>query len=297
MTLDDRLADAARALRKRVQPPASPADLDRRAHRRSVRRVQTLGVCVATVVVLTLALLGRGSDPVEIAAGDNAVTVGYERVEYQQSATLDCSSAGPVDARGRFDRATVEAWGDSERLRWRNKITYPDGASRDLIVLGSPWHPSDVYTRGELRGAELGCEDSAVGILVAEPGQNSFFSLNPLAELPPPVDGAPAVPGYAELGSPVPGSHRDSRSRPAALWRQVVTGFLGPDATGTRYPVRQVTEWYVEPESGKVLEKVYESVVDGIGTARSTATLTESGTRHVPRASFDVAGYSKDLSG
>ena len=142
--------------------------------------------------------------------------------------------------------------------------------------------------------------DTGTGELVAEPGQNTFFSLNPLTDVPTideangrtasPEGSTPAVPGYRDLGVQVPGEHVDSQGRTADLWRQTVTGFVGDGST--QLPVIQTTDWLVDSNSGDVLEKTYTNAIEGVGTATSSLTLVMSGEATVEADWFDTDGYN-----
>lgn len=291
MDLDDRLTQASDALERHVQPSVRLSDLDRRAKRAKSRRLGA--AAIAAAVVTTIAAVSGGSADLDIAAGA-PVTAAYERLEYVQEADLACEG-GDLRAVDTFDRSTIEAWGDRVGRRWRNTVTYPDGTRRDVIAVDSPWYPSELYTRGAPEGAVLGCEDGTVGVLVAEPGQYAFYSLNPLADIPEVQAGAPAVPGYEHLGTKIPGAHTDSVGRPAELWRQVVSGYLG-DGDAMRGPLTQTTEWFVDAATGDVLEMTYQNAVDGVGTARSRTTRLESSTTDVSPTLFDPSGYTRAAS-
>ena len=268
------------------------------------RQRSSYAVAVAAAVILVLVAgfavwrSGRTSEADLSAGGGATISVIYERVEYSQSATLSCS-AGSLPSDG-FDEATFETWGDLSGMRWRNRVTYPDGPGRDLIVIGIPWYPTDLYVRGELLGAAPGC-NGPVGALVAEPGQNTFFSLNPLTDVPTVEDPAgpthgsersrPAVSGYRDSGVQVPGDHTDSQGRNVDLWRQTRTGSVGDDTT--QLPVVQTTEWLVDPTSGEILEKTYTNAVEGLGSATSKLTLVTSETTIVDANFFDTDSYQQ----
>lgn len=223
-------------------------------------------------------------------SGVDSVTVVHERVTYRQEAQLTCADA-PLARSGAFNAMTIDTWGDAVGEQWRNRVTYPDGTYRDLLVIGEPSRPREVLSSGEAKGDVLGCVVDGNGILVAEPGQGSLYSLNLGRSSALSSGGAPLSPGYAELGTLVAGSVADSEGRQAELWRQRVTGFAEFD--GGRHSLVQTTEWFVESGSGRVLETRYVTQVQSLGSAQWTATLIESGTSSVPKTVFDRSGYER----
>lgn len=258
------------------------------------QRRRALVAALVTISVSAVASLwyARAAPSSRVAAGLPAsgvgnVTVVHESVAYRQEAQLTCADA-PLSRSGAFNSMTIDTWGDAAGELWRNRVTYPDGTYRDLLVIGEPSRPREVLSSGEAKGDVLGCVVDGNGILVAEPGQGSLYSLN-LGRSARSNGGAPLSPGYAELGMRVPGSFADSEGRQAELWRQRVTGFAEFD--GGRHPLVQTTEWFVESGTGRVLETRYVNQVQSLGLAQWTATLIESETSSVPKAVFDRSGY------
>lgn len=271
-----------------------PVSAARRQH--GPRRRAMVAAALLTSIAGGAALWGTTDDDrSRLAAGPAGESVGtiatqHERVEYEQDAQLACT-ASSLSVPGSYDTMVIESWGDPTTGRWRTTVTYPDGSSRDVLVVGPPTLQSPVLVRGMARGDVLGCEPSDGGLLVAEPAQSDLYFLNhPLAGQRT-ATGAPWVIGYDTSGTQVPGSHVDSRGRTAELWRQQVTGFI--DSGTDRRPVTQVTQWFVEPGTGRVLERTYENVIESLGRATSRTTLIESGPVTVPTDFFDEAGYQR----
>ena len=265
-----------------------------------------LAVVGAVAIIAAAVGVWRYSQPgddLSVASSGGTVVTRYERVEYTQHATLNCPDGQLPDVG--FDHSTLEAWADVDGNRWRNTVTYPDGSTRDLIAIGgSPWYPDELYSRGDRHGHPLGCNNLTIGVVVDEPSAHSFFSLNPLAQVPQipstelstplgtaTVPAQSAVPSYRELGTLIDGNHTDSQGRTADLWRQTVTGFM--TGTSGTWPVTQTTEWFVDPASGSVLEKTYTDQVDQIGTASWTQTLVSSSSITVAADLFDSTGYEQ----
>lgn len=318
LDLEDQLHLWAEDLAARI-PATEPAEVRGPVDRRpqlsgSHRRV--LVAAAISVVLAASATAWRVTDsardrvvagPPPSSPGDaaGARTTQYERVQYAQEAELTCT--GPLLARaGAFNQMTIETWGDPTTKTWRNRFTYPDGSTRDLIVLGLPGPSSEAFGRGDVRGDVLGCpiDGRDDRILVTEPGQGSLYSLNHPATREKTASATPAGPGqldlgalvpgqhlsYADLGTLVPGEHLDSRGRPAQLWRQDIPGFA--ELSGPRRRLLQRTQWFVDPGTGRVLERTFSNQVETVGTARSIATVVESGSVTVPAKFFDRDGYS-----
>lgn len=257
------------------------------------RRVLVL-VAVAALVLagglLLRAAEWRNEDATVASTSNGVVEVAYERVEYSQEANLACPTGTPA-VRG-FNRSTFESWADNIGRRWRNTVTYPDGTTRDLIALGSPTDLEATYDRGELRGADVGCPGvDGLDILISEPGQSGYFALNPGGDIMRSPDMA-FTPTYKDLGEEVPGAHTDSTGRPADLWRETINGYLEVGTAHDQVPIVQTTDWYVDHETGEVIERSFSSEIAGIGTARSLLTRVDAGKRMVPQETFDSDGLN-----
>lgn len=280
---DDRIHAQLRAwaddLAERVPPHRAARPL--RRGRPSVR-AGMLAAALVAIAVLAVTQYVDGGGGLSVASG-GGVKAKYERHTYSQEEDLICATA-PLG--GDEGTAVIETWGDREGERWRTRVTYGSGATRDVLVEGSPWYPTAGWERGELGLGSLGCTDAGGGVVVAEPAQGVVLALNPMAPIPsrPNSGGAPAVPGHEALGQVVAGDHTDSEGRPAVLWQQVVTGFVGAR------PVVQTTSWYVNRITGEVLEKTFVSKLEGVGTAQWRLTSEVLEYRTVPPNTFDSAG-------
>ncbi|MBV9951754.1 MAG: carboxypeptidase regulatory-like domain-containing protein [Acidimicrobiia bacterium] len=266
-----------------VDYPTAPTRRHRGRHLVLVAAV-ALAVLASLVAVITAGRRdeGRGSG--------SPVTVEYEHLEYAQRAQLRCAA---LPGRG-FESMDIETWADRAGKRWRTRVTYPDGSTRDVVAEGSPWYPTDHFSRGEVRGATLGCKQSSIGILVAEPGQGGVVSLNPLADDPGRVGSGnvPLVPTYRDVAESLPGTQRDSRGRLARVWREVIGGTTGSGSSRPSIRIAQTHDWYVIGD--QVVEERYVNRYAGAGTGRWSLTLVGSGRRTVPGDWFDTAGY-RDL--
>ncbi len=302
MNLDARLAAAAAALERALDPPAHIDQLDQRQRTRRRRHAAITAIAVVAVVLTsTLIINGRSSSTSHVtASAPPTVQVTHETVTFTETGSLACPNGTASPHPGPFDTMTYETWADETNRVWRTQVRYPDGTTRDVIAQGSPWYPTTRHIRGATRGEVLGCADPGIGILLAEPGQSDIFTLNPLDTIPTiagPFDQpVPAVQTYSTLGQQVPGDHHDSQGRPAQLWQQIVTGFTGTNNTsaGTDRRITQTTQWYVDAATGNVLEQTYQNDVEGIGTVHSVATLTTHDTQQVPQSTFDPTGYDTE---
>jgi hypothetical protein len=278
-------------LAARAERPVREVDyttLPKRRRRRG-RHVVLVAAGVAVLVVAAVAVAAATAGRRDHGVGSGpSVTVEYERLVYHQRASLHCPAARSA---GRYDSMVIETWGDRAGKRWRTRITYPDGSTRDVVAEGSPWYPTDHFSRGQVRGATLGCKDPSIGVLVAE-RQGDIVSLNPMADVPADVGegsglGMPLVPSYRDLGEGIAGTHRDSRGRLTRVWRAVTGGTTGSG----RQPVdiQQTSEWYVIGD--QVVEERFVNEYRGVATARWSLTLVGSGHRTVRGDWFATDGY------
>jgi hypothetical protein len=221
------------------------------------------------------------------------VEVDHEVIAYHQDVSADCDGQPPA-VTGSFDDVRLEAWGDAPNQRWRLAVTYPDGSTRDLVVEGSAYYPVASYARGDARGRGVSCADNGVGTIVAEPARGpQMFSLNALAPIPVLGAGQPAVIAFTPSGSPVPGEHRDSQGRSARLVRSDQHGYYGDGPTKTAST--RTEDWYVDPSSGLILERVVHETGDGVFQAAQRTTLLTHDRVTVDTAIFDTAGYTRTV--
>jgi hypothetical protein len=295
------------ATRTGVAEP-SPDAAQAHGSRRGVRIAVAVLVAVA-VTASAVVLAGRLSKSHTTTPLATVGPIQHEVIDYSQTASIVCAEGSPT-VEGDFDSSTIEAWGDASGQRWRETVTYPDGSSRSLIDIGSPWYPTSSYHQGMQRGRDLGCSDGTNSqIHLAPPAADEFFSLNPLAPIPTSVPGDttslppgmppfPVVETYRDIAKLVPGDTTDSQGRPSQLWRQTVTGYessLGVHSTrpeAARWPTTQTTDWYVNSDTGLVTEQTYHASSPLYGEVSWTATLRQSSVDVAPADLFDTQGFT-----
>jgi hypothetical protein len=289
-----RLAEAA--------PPAPDLEDPRAVQRPDRHRALTLAAAGVIVVggvtgIVTVMALDRTErtptatpSPTHLVdvepSPTHLVDVEYERLEYRAESELTC--AQPLVSSSLVTSSVIEVWADREGERWRNRISYPDGGTRDVLATGDAFYSEELAERGQAPGQSPGClVDGQEVLLLVEPAQGDFFSLNPVDDVPW-LGGEPMVYSYRELGTRVDGEFRDSRGRLASLWREEVTGRI--DVGAEEQPVTQTTEWYVDVD-GNVLEQRYTNSIHTVGTATATLTVVDADELSVEESVFDNAGY------
>jgi len=248
----------------------------------------TLSFVVVAVAIGATALVVGWLTGEAVVPSSAAIPVMHQLYEYTQTAELICAGGQAVETGG-FDTMTIEVWADFEGRRFRQHATFPDGSTHDVIALGHPSLPSSSFARGESKLNQVSCPDegegSSANLLLFDPTQ----SIGVLLFNSPEVE--PGAMGFAELGTLVAGVGADSRGRPAALYRATVEGFSG-DGSGDDHSVEQLTDWYVDPATGEVLEITFRQTTDGIADVSHTTTLIVEDTIEVDESQFDIAGYA-----
>ena len=272
---DERLRRVVRTIGETApHPPAMPEA------RLSPRRpwsgpLIALGAFATVVLVVGTALVivwpGSSDDPAGVAS------VRHQILDVTVTADLTC--AGAVGAGTSTVR--IETWADFETGRFRQLIRFEDGSTRDRIVLGDLHYPTAAYAKSGSALMLPACDgDVLLGDPTAGPGV-LFFNL--------PYETA-NVPGYEELGTLVPGSFTDSLGRSSVLYRQTIDGY-SMDADGTEIPLRQVTEWHVDPETGDVLQRTFAQTQVGRFDVGQAVVVTVDDTTDIDSATLSEDGY------
>lgn len=281
--INDWAADAAERI-----PPWNPERLaDHRTPRRTATRVLAIAASIA-VLVGGAGWLAASRDNQTVMTGGGGGPVLYERVEFRITrADITCPGEALPGNTVSTEPIVFEAWGDTDGGVWKNVVTYPDGRTRQVVAVGSPWYPTKLYVSGTERALAVGCADSLIGVRVAEPGQSGFFSLNPLAPIPDIGLPFPAVIRYDTLSERQPDAVADSRHRPCTLWRE--------DGAGIEdgFVVTQRTDWCVDESTGVVLEKTFDNTLETIGSAATTLTLVDNEARIPPPDFFSADGMQR----
>lgn len=295
--LDDRIRTLVHDIADTAPAPLPFTDLDdgQTARERPAERSRRRGPLVAAAAGLALilaitgvvALVRPGPSTRPTTPADGGLPT-HELIEYSQSTQVRCADGTDAKLTGAFDRMTFETWADPAIHRYRMRVTYPDASTRDVIAVGNPWFPAQLFVRGTVSGRELTCADFRS--LGAEPGQYAFWSLSPMAPIPDRGTGPPQVVQYFDEGVKQPGSHADSRGRVADLWKETI-GDTTISANGASHQGRQTTEWYVDAGTGRVLERTWVNQVDGVGTFSSREVLIGADTGPATDDVFATAGY------
>ena len=289
----DEMADRA------VAAPGRPAPDMARVRTRVAQRRRRRWTVIAVVALLPVVSVGAwlaGRDPggTAVSTGGSSesapstVSVVHETVAYEQSYELDDVGCRSGEVTGEFDEMVFESWGSEDLGRWRQTVTYADGRTRDLVLAGSPWYPSEVWEGGEMLGTLVRCP--GYGIVLAEPGQGSPFWLNPLAVVPE-VDGRSVVPSYAEIGELVSTDGSGPGRQVVEVWRQVVEGFT--DVNGEQRAISETREWLVDPEAGRVVQQSFDVVIEAVGSASWRAVLVERSDTTLDSTVFDTSGLEQ----
>lgn len=285
--LDDRIRRLVRAIGEAApEPPAlrsSRLQLSRARGRGPLVAVFSFVVIAAVFVVFRLVFgdSAQMTTPVDGAGG--SVVVRHQVVEFTIAAELFCDQAtGPG-----ITNIHIEVWADFEGGRFRQQATYVDGSIRDVVALGDLDYPIQTYGRGDPQLEEPACDGQPEGGDPTAGPNITFFN--------PPFK-SPNVPGYEDLGTLIPGDHRDSLGRPSLLCRQTVDGSARLD-DGTGYVIHQVTDWHVDETSGDVLETSFVSQGSGHYDLRQTMVVVSDQETSVDSSIFDTAGYQLEWDG
>jgi hypothetical protein len=218
------------------------------------------------------------SDPVSGEPTGPMVTVRHQVIEFTISAELSCDQAVGAGT----STLRLETWADFGGGRFRQLATYPDGSTRDRIALGDPVNPDRSYGKGEPRLVSPRCGIDLLGGDPTDGPDIAFYD--------PPVR-QPGSVGYQELGTLLAGTHRDSRDRPALLYRWVLNGGYGVSDDGTEYPIHQETEWYVDEATGHVLETTFRQTSELRYDVTHTTVIVSDEEIQVDPALFSTDGF------
>ena len=277
--LDQRLRHLVTTIANASPAPPTVRDipLARRSHswRGPLVAVATFAVAVLVFGIARWML----SSPTPAADSPSAaVTVRHQVIEFTITAELSCDQAVGAGT----STLRLETWADFGGGRFRQLATYPDGSTRDRIALGDPVNPDRSYGKGEPRLVSPRC---GIDLLGGDPtdGPDIVFYDPPVRQ--------PGSVGYQELGTLLAGTHRDSRDRPALLYRWVLDGGYGVSDDGTEYPIYQETEWYVDEATGHVLETTFRQTSElRYDVARTTVIVSDAEVQVDP-ALFSTDGF------
>lgn len=279
---DERLRRVVRTIGESAPHPPAVPDKQPAVGRRWNGPLVALSAFVVVVLVFGASRLllwpeGGSSDG---ASGMEAVR--HQVLKVTLTADLACDDAVGAGT----SSLVIEAWADFDAGRFRQLSRFEDGSTRDRIVLGDMNYPTSTFAHG---GSALILPKCGGDLLLGDPTSGpSVLFFNPPGN-------APNVLGYRDLGSLVPGAFTDSLGRPSILYRQVIDGYATAD-DGTERPLRQVTEWHVDAETGSVLERVFSQTQAGRYDVRQTIVVTVDEVTEVDPASLSEVGYALEWS-
>jgi hypothetical protein len=273
--------------------PLPPTADDVRLHRPPTPRSRA-GVLVISAVLVVAAVAGlvavasRPADgPAGGPAGGGLIEVYHARYRVSIDAQLDCDT--PIDEAGTFRSMTIDTWSDRVGRRWRNQVTYPDGTTLDLVLLGSAIYPTGEFQLGERHDSSVGCLGPGGEPFVLAGGPDLFFTLTLAPELA--VDERPYVRLFDDTGSLIDTDAVDEQGRPTQRWEQRINGTAGYGDVADM-PILQVTSWWIDAsDNATVTQRRFENTVETLGTASTTETLVLNETVKAPETLFDTAGY------
>lgn len=285
--LDERLRSLVRTIGE-AAPDSPPLRTVPEPARRNVVRGPLVAVASFVVILGLFAgpgLIFGGSDdpPAPDGSPSSAVTVRHQVIDLTLSADLTCGEAVGAG----ITVLRLEVWADVQGARFRERVTYPDGSTREKVALGDPDFPVRIYSEGESPLVSPACgEDLLGGDPTAGPTITFFNS----------AIGSTNRVGYEERGTVVAGQHTDSQGRPAVLYREVIDGFESID-DGTEYPIHQVTEWFVDEATGDVLETISTQQADGRYHLRKSFVVVSAEESIVDASIFDTTGFHLEWDG
>jgi hypothetical protein len=301
-TLDERIRDAVRtigtgALDPRPFPTTVPRNTPDAVRPPVRRRHMWLAAAAALAVLVTAVTVVALRDPARRAPVHRPTTtttlpVGtaqYLRFRYSQRLDVRCPGGQAPQQLGGFDSAVVEVW--RARDRTRQRVTYPDGSSRESIVLRHTPGTTH-FTRGTGLAMRIApCTNGAVGASGDEPGWFAGWSA-------PQVIWPPAA---------IRDHHRghDRRGR-AALIHVVKSPGINCSSTtndgvalscqdvpgSTSVRTLTVKTWFVEPHTLLPLEIARVEHIGAHATGRSWLVLTRSAVVRDRDSLFSTAGYT-----
>lgn len=254
--------------------PVSPSRLE-------PARYRWLAAAAAAVLVVGGVgwwLVSR-ADPVQPVATEGAV-IAHQQIRWSQEVELSCEGGSEVGVHA----AQVDVFVDTAGQRVRQRVISPDGAVRDQIWEGPADEPTRRFERGASTYAAPTCPDWG---LVASDDTRGL-----MGRLAAPPD---FTPGDADgrRRSIVPGEHADDIGRSAELLREESDGLAQLDDGGASagVPFHQTFDWYVEPDSGRLLQSRTREEVEGVSTVTTTMVVITDDEVAMTPGLFDTDGY------
>lgn len=269
-----------------VEPvdPTPPHPRPPRRSRRSTALV-TIGVLVAVAVVV--ALLGRTSRT--RSSDELKVHVRHERFAVVLDAILLCDPARAMAPPG-VHSMIIDTWRDTTGRRVRDRITYPDGGTYDLVASGNISLPDAALERGRRQDLAQGCfgDDGAAIAIITPP--DLPFALDFTSQLTP--EQRSAFAHFHQQGV-AGGTALDDHQRSVTTWTAATSGTWAVQGA-TRLAGRQTWQWSVlanDPHT--VTAQWFTNTVDHLGSAARGELLQLSEDTTVTASFFDTTGFHR----
>lgn len=272
--------------------PSADALATHRPPNESRSRVAVAGGAFVLVVALVAGLFAIAGRDAGSPAGDSVIEVHHAQYATTIDANIECTQ--PIDDPGRFSKSTIDLWADREGRQWRNTVSYPNGATYDIVRRGSSIYPTEMASRGTALDVRVACRVGSDTYRFVTPFTDGIVSLTIAAEIAP--DERPFVRLPTDVGTLVDPTAVDSQGRTTELWEQRIEGTW----TGNAGPSRQLTQvrrWWIDPTDGTVTQQQFTDNPEGLGTVTSTITMTLSETIRVAASQFATDGWNQMETG
>lgn len=271
------LAEAAPEPPPLPTPGATPAP----ARKHGPDRARWLAVAAA--VLLTVGgfgwwLAGGDRDPLQPVATE-AVPVAHQTIRWTQEVELQCEGG----TGGGATTIELELWVDVAGERVRQQATYADGTVRDQVWEGAQDREARKFERGSSPYVSPTCPRWGVAAVDETPGL--------MARLAGPDLDVPGDPSVRRVT--VPGEHTDELGRAAELVRGESESSVQLDDGGASggVPFRQTLDWYVDPDTGRLLQSNTRVELQGVYTVITTMVLLADDEATAEPGLFSTDGY------
>ena len=291
-------------LRRAAPEPTGQLDtaaVGRRAgvlqRRRSVRRVVGAGTAAAVLLgagVLWVVDLDRNQVDVAVEPDPaESVEVSLVTVTYVAEGSYRCERDEPF--RSVTNTGVTQTWSDPENARWATREESDVGTGEQL-ALGNPVYPTQEFSRGGIPEQPRACGDGHPASQVVGMVMHTGFSRSGQLPAVMTADQERALEGvlvtFRDLGVES-GAGVDSLGRAAVIWEsRQPNGYRQWD--DEQLQTTQHEQWFVDPDTGQVLEVVQHYSYGDYGEAHGTITYSDISTVTVDAEKFDPSQYPEE---